>query len=159
MNSDQGIVGYSAMEPDWSSEVGLWEVNCAHLKHQRDAKPLFWPSIPPLEALADAARLSHNNTKTIALRGYVFAQTGRVAEAREILQVLEALSRERFLAPYCIALVHLGLEEYEPALDALERGYAARDTHLIFLPIDAKWDTLRHHERFRALLRRCGFAT
>jgi hypothetical protein len=22
MNSDQGIVGYSAMEPDWSSEVG-----------------------------------------------------------------------------------------------------------------------------------------
>jgi hypothetical protein len=23
MNSDQGIVGYSAMEPDWSSGVGL----------------------------------------------------------------------------------------------------------------------------------------
>jgi hypothetical protein len=23
MNSDQGIVGYSAMEPDWSSEVGM----------------------------------------------------------------------------------------------------------------------------------------
>jgi tetratricopeptide (TPR) repeat protein len=111
-----------------------------------------------LEALADAARFSHNNTKTIALRGYVFAQTGRAAEAREILQVLEALSRERFLAPYCIALVHLGLEEYEPALDKLELGYAVRDTHLTFLPIDAKWDPLRHHERFRTLLRRCGFA-
>jgi hypothetical protein len=26
MNSDQGIVGYSAMEPDWSSGVGFAEV-------------------------------------------------------------------------------------------------------------------------------------
>jgi hypothetical protein len=24
MNGDQGIVGYSTMEPDWFSEVGLW---------------------------------------------------------------------------------------------------------------------------------------
>jgi TolB-like protein/Flp pilus assembly protein TadD len=111
-----------------------------------------------LEALADAARFSHNNTKTIALRAYLFSQTGRVTEAREILQVLEALSRERFLAPYCIALVHLGLEDYESALDGLDLGYAARDTHLVFLPIDAKWDPLRQHERFKALLRRCGFA-
>ncbi len=111
-----------------------------------------------LEALANAARFSHNNTKTIALRAYLFAQTGRVADAREILQVLEALARERFLAPYCIALVHLGLEEYESALDKLELGYAARDTHLVFLPIDAKWDPLHRHERFRSLLRRCGFA-
>ncbi len=111
-----------------------------------------------LEALADAARFSHNNTKTIALRAYLFARTGRIAEAREILQVLEELSRERFLAPYCIALVHLGLEEYEAALDKLELGYAVRDTHLVFLPIDAKWDPLRQHERFKALLRRCGFA-
>jgi hypothetical protein len=108
--------------------------------------------------LADAARFSHNNTKTIALRAYLFSQTGRVTEAREILQVLEALSRERFLAPYCIALVHLGLEDYESALDGLDLGYAARDTHLVFLPIDAKWDPLRQHERFKALLRRCGFA-
>jgi DNA-binding winged helix-turn-helix (wHTH) protein/Tfp pilus assembly protein PilF len=111
-----------------------------------------------LDALADAARFSHNNSKTIALRGYVFAQTGRTAEAREILLVLEALCRERFLAPYCIALVHLGLKEYESALNGLELGYSVRDTHLTFLPIDAKWDPLRHHERFQTLLRRCGFA-
>jgi DNA-binding winged helix-turn-helix (wHTH) protein/tetratricopeptide (TPR) repeat protein len=112
-----------------------------------------------LEALSDAARFSHNNTKTIALRAYLFAQTGHVEEAREILQVLEALARERFLAPYCIALVHLGLEDHESALDALDVGYAVRDTHLVFLPIDAKWDPLRQHQRFKALLRRCGFGS
>jgi tetratricopeptide (TPR) repeat protein len=112
-----------------------------------------------LEALSDAARFSHNNTKTIALRAYLFAQTGHVQEAREILQVLEALARERFLAPYCIALAHLGLEDHESALDALDVGYAVRDTHLVFLPIDAKWDPLRQHQRFKALLRRCGFGS
>ena len=71
--------------------------------------------------------------------------------------MLEALAGERFLTPSCIALVHLGLEEYEPALDTLERGYAVRDTHLTFLPIDTKWDPLRRHERFTALLRRMRF--
>jgi DNA-binding winged helix-turn-helix (wHTH) protein/tetratricopeptide (TPR) repeat protein len=112
-----------------------------------------------LEALADAARFSNNNTKTIALRGYIYALSDRRDAAREILQVLEALARERYVAPYCIALVQLGLGEHEAALDGLELAFAMRDTHLIFLPIDAKWDVLRHHERFNALIRRCGFAS
>jgi hypothetical protein len=73
--------------------------------------------------------------------------------------VLEALARERYVAPYCIALVQLGLGEQTAALDALELAFAMRDTHLIFLPVDAKWDALAHHERFNALIRRCGFAS
>jgi hypothetical protein len=33
----------------------------------------------------------------------------------------------------------------------------ARDVHLVFLPVDAKWDAYRDDPRFEALLARCGF--
>jgi TolB-like protein len=38
------------------------------------------------------------------------------------------------------------------------RAYSVRDVHLIFLPVDAKWDDYRHDARFVALLSRCAFS-
>jgi hypothetical protein len=41
----------------------------------------------------------------------------------------------------------------------LERAYAVRDVHLIFLTVDVKWDRYRADPRFGDLLARCGFTT
>ncbi len=43
------------------------------------------------------------------------------------------------------------------ALVWLERAYDAQDMHLIFLPVDPKWDSYRADSRFEALIVRCGF--
>jgi len=110
-----------------------------------------------LEALQNAGRFSSGNSKVIALRGYLFAKLGRTDDAREVLNTLEAVSRERYVPPYAMALVHAGLGQRHPALEWLERAYDARDVHLIFLPVDPKWDAFRTDARFLALLRRCGF--
>ncbi len=110
-----------------------------------------------LEALQNAGRLSGSNSKVVALRGYLFAKLGRTDEAREVLNTLEAVSHERYVPPYAMALVHAGLGQRDQALECLERAYEARDVHLIFLPVDPKWDALRSEVRFLALLRRCGF--
>ena len=40
---------------------------------------------------------------------------------------------------------------------ALERAYAERDVHLMYLPVDLKWDPYRSNPRFVDLLARCGF--
>ena len=61
-----------------------------------------------LEALADALRLSGGNSKPTSLRGYVLARTGRLAEAREVLRLLDERARERYVPPYAFALVHAG---------------------------------------------------
>jgi TolB-like protein/tetratricopeptide (TPR) repeat protein len=111
-----------------------------------------------LEALTDATRLSGGNSKTISLRGYLLGAMGRANEAREVLRVLEARSRERYVPPYAIALVHAGLGEREAALAWLDKAYSARDVHLIFLPVDPKWDPYRADARFATLLARCAFA-
>jgi len=111
-----------------------------------------------LEALTDAARLSGSNSKPVSLRGYLLARAGRANEAREILRRLETLSRERYVPPYATAIVHAGLGERDEVFDWLEKAYAARDVHLIFLTVDPKWDPYRADPRFEALLARCGFS-
>ena len=104
-----------------------------------------------------AGRLSSSNSKVMALRGYLFARTQQTEDAMEVLRTLEAISRERYVPPYAMALVHAGLEQKELALGWLDRAYEARDVHLVFLPVDPKWDAFRDDPRFIALLRRCNF--
>jgi TolB-like protein/Flp pilus assembly protein TadD len=110
-----------------------------------------------LEALAEAARLSGGNSKALSLRGYALAKMGRVSEAREVLRTLETLSKERYLPPFSIALVHGGLGEREAVFEWLEKAYAERDVHMMYLTEDPKWDPWRRDPRFEALLARCGF--
>jgi len=110
-----------------------------------------------LAALTDAARFSGGNSKAISLRGYILAKSGRANEAREVLKRLEAAAGERYVPPYAMALVHAGLGERELVFEWLDKAYAARDVHLIYLPVDSKWDPFRADPRFAALLARCGF--
>jgi TolB-like protein/Flp pilus assembly protein TadD len=110
-----------------------------------------------LDALAVAARLSGANSKAAAISGYILAKTGRPEKARDVLTSLETLSRKRYVPPYALALVHAGLGERDAVFDWLNRAFDAHDVHLIFLPVDPKWDPYRSDPRFEALLMRCGF--
>ena len=111
-----------------------------------------------LEALTDAGRLSSDNSKVLALRGYVLARTGRTRDARAVSSTLEAASRDRYVPPYAIALIYAGLGERDAVVTWLERALAERDVHLMYLPVDSRWDPYREDSRFKALLARCGFA-
>jgi hypothetical protein len=64
-----------------------------------------------LDALATASRLSDGNSKPVGLRGYVLARCGQTAAARDVLSMLEDLSRLRYVPPFAAALVHAGLGE------------------------------------------------
>ena len=110
-----------------------------------------------LKALATAAQLSGQNSKPLSLTGYILGRSGRTAEARDLLGALETASRQRYVPPYALALVHAGLGDADAAFDWLTRAYAARDVHLMFLTVDVKWDRYRSDPRFADLLARCGF--
>jgi TolB-like protein/tetratricopeptide (TPR) repeat protein len=110
-----------------------------------------------LDSLTTAARLSDGNSKPVALRGYVLARLGHADAAREVLAVLQEVSRNRYVPPYAMALIFAGLEQDNLMFDWFERALAARDVHLVFLPVDPKWDRYRAAPRFKSLLERCGF--
>jgi TolB-like protein/DNA-binding winged helix-turn-helix (wHTH) protein/Flp pilus assembly protein TadD len=110
-----------------------------------------------MNAAIVAARFSNQNSKPVSLRGYLLAKAGRSAEAREVISMLEAASQERYVPPASIALILAGLDDRERVFEWLDRAYDARDVHLIYLPVDPKWDAYRRDARFAALLTRCGF--
>jgi TolB-like protein/DNA-binding winged helix-turn-helix (wHTH) protein/Flp pilus assembly protein TadD len=110
-----------------------------------------------LKALATSARLSGQNSKPISLTGYILGRSGRTAEARDLLGALELASRQRYVPPYALALVHAGLGDADAVFEWLDRAYAARDVHLMFITVDVKWDRYRTDPRFGDLLARCGF--
>jgi len=112
-----------------------------------------------LTALNSAGRFGGGNSKAISIRGYICAMLGKTTEAHEVLNTLESVSREQYVPPYATALVYLGLGQHDSALHWLERAYDAHDVHLVFPPVDPKWDPLRDDHRFVDLLRRCGFTS
>ena len=111
-----------------------------------------------LDALGRASRVSSGNSKPISLRGYVLAKAGQRAAAQDVLDALVDASRSTYVPPYAIALICAGLGDGAAMINWLERAYTARDVHMVFLPVDPKWDDWRDDSRFSMLLDRCGFS-
>src|SRR5947207_5673246 len=57
------------------------------------------------------------NSKVLSLRGYLFAKLGRTNEALQVLNTLEAIARDRYVPPYAMAQIHLGLGDGDLALE------------------------------------------
>jgi Flp pilus assembly protein TadD len=96
--------------------------------------------------------LADGTTRPLALLGSHLARVGERGEAREILNQLLALAKSRYLSPSSIATVYAALGDVEPALDALDQAFLARDTRLVFLKDDPRLASLRTAPRFIALM-------
>jgi TolB-like protein/Flp pilus assembly protein TadD len=93
-----------------------------------------------------------------AMLAYAYAETGRMAETRKILDKLTTLSAQRYVGAYPLAIVHLALGEKEEALRLLEQSFIERDILLqgLFgsIKIDKRLDPLRNDPRFQKLVER-----
>ncbi|MFY9691339.1 MAG: tetratricopeptide repeat protein, partial [Candidatus Acidiferrales bacterium] len=103
-----------------------------------------------------AVKLSGGSPLMRAALARTLGRAGKTSEARQILDELTKLSREKYVAPYFLAGIHIGLGEDDRALECLEKAYAERSHWLIYLHIDPTMDALRYNPRFQNLLRRVG---
>ena len=69
-----------------------------------------------------------------------------------MLASLEATARERYVSSYAIALVHLGLSDFDAAFAALARACEERAGYLVYLNVDPAVDPIRNDPRFAELL-------
>ena len=49
-------------------------------------------------------------------------------------------------------------QRFDRAIDGLRDADDVSDVHLIWLPMDPKWDAIRNESSFQRLIERCGFA-
>jgi serine/threonine protein kinase/tetratricopeptide (TPR) repeat protein len=110
-------------------------------------------AIPPLQ---QASSGTHKNPMVIGALGHAYAAAGRKAEAEQLLSELRALSDRGYTSPVNLALIALGLGDYELAFVELERALIAREGWFVFLRVDPRFDCIRSDPRFDDLLRRTG---
>jgi tetratricopeptide (TPR) repeat protein len=92
---------------------------------------------------------------SLGMLGQGYARNGQKDDAQKVLLRLNEEAKSRYVAPYAIALVYLGLGEKERALDELERAYQRGDTNYLFVVrVDPMLDDLRGHPRFDALVQK-----
>lgn len=113
------------------------------------------------EALAAFSRVdpAGRSPVAIAIRGYIYAQTGRPGEARRMLDRLTDEAGSSPVVDMQRAVVHVGLGEYGRALDLLERGLEEPTWHMRLLKVDPFFEPIRSEPRFQAILRETGLAT
>jgi eukaryotic-like serine/threonine-protein kinase len=85
-----------------------------------------------------------------------FAAAGRKKKAIQILDDLTKLAKQKYVAPYFLAGIHIGLGEDDRAMEYLEKSYEEHSHWLIYLHMDPGVDALRSNPRFQDLLRRVG---
>jgi tetratricopeptide (TPR) repeat protein len=101
-------------------------------------------------------KLSGGSPLMSAALAHTFATAGRRKEAIQILDDLTKLTKQKYVAPYFFAGIHVGLRDDDRAIEYLEKSYEEQSHWLIYLHIDPSMDGLRSNPRFQDLLRRVG---
>lgn len=95
--------------------------------------------------------------RALSSLGSGYGILGEQDKARQTLEELQALSAQRYIQRYDLAIVHAGLGEMDRAFELLEQAYEQREGILVFLKqVDLHIPGLSADPRFADLLRRIG---
>jgi TolB-like protein/Tfp pilus assembly protein PilF len=103
-----------------------------------------------------AVALSGGSSLTLAGLGHAYAKSRRPDQARGVLHELTEMSKQRYVSPYLIGTVYVGLGDNDQALQWLEKARREHDYSLVLLGVDARLDSLRQNPRFAELQQRIG---
>jgi tetratricopeptide (TPR) repeat protein len=88
--------------------------------------------------------------------GWVYAVSGRRADALKIAQQFRDLSSHAYVDFYAVAAIYAGLGDKDEAFRLLEKAYQQHSPTMSFLGIDWFWYGIRSDPRYADLLRRIG---
>jgi TolB-like protein len=136
--------------------------NCLEL-YRQDANTLWFLALSleqkgelpeAIAKLEEAVSLSGGSNHR-ALLGRAYALAGDRTRALAILDELKALSQQRYVSPFDLAVVYVGLGDRDTAFRWLEESYQQRVFRIIELTMPM-FDSLRSDPRWQDLVRRIG---
>lgn len=123
-----------------------------------------WPGMAYLEKGAFSEAVAEFNQEKAPweqsrwLLGMTYARLGQQDAARNILNDLLELARQRYVSPSAFILIYTGLGEKEQAFAWLDKAVEERDFDLCLLNVDPKLDSLRRDPRFKRVVEHVGLA-
>jgi len=103
-----------------------------------------------------SVKLSGGSPLMRAALAHTYGVAGRTTEASQMLDDLTKLAKQKYVAPYFLAGIHIGLGENDRAIEYLEKAHEEHSNWLIYLHMDPSMDSLREDTRFQDLLGRVG---
>ena len=103
------------------------------------------------EAIAEFQQAVNNSNRApqpLISLGHAYAVAGNKVEAENVLSELREQSQGRYVSPYGVATIYLGLGDIEQAFHWLDKAYDEQNTELTFLRVDPRLDPLRDDMRF-----------
>jgi eukaryotic-like serine/threonine-protein kinase len=88
--------------------------------------------------------------------GWVYAVSGRRADALKIAKEFRDLSSHAYVDFYFVAGIYAGLADKDEAFRLLEKGYEEHSASMPYLTVDSFWYGMRSDPRYADLLRRAG---
>lgn len=110
------------------------------------------------EAIAEfeKALMLDDNLSTRAWLGHAYAIAGKISEAQGVINDLRERAKSRYISPYDMAMIYIGLREQEQAFAWLDKAFEDRNDSLVWLKFDPRLDSIRTDSRFINLVQRVG---
>jgi tetratricopeptide (TPR) repeat protein len=107
-----------------------------------------------IPAYEKAMALGDHTAATRCYYAYALARSGRRGRAIQVLHEMQ--QTKEFIPLSTLAILYLGLDRKERALQLLTAAYAARDPLLQYINVESHFDILKTDERFRKLVQKIG---
>jgi len=151
--------------------MGQHEMAINHLEKTLELEPDYMPThfvlgctyiqkgdLPKaISELQYVYKLDEEAYMALGYMGYAYAVAGQRAEAENLVNILQDISLRKYVSPYSMVMIRLGLEQKEQVLEMLERLYEERNDWLVWLNVSPEFKVLRDEPRFKDLLKRIGF--
>ena len=111
-----------------------------------------------LRSFDTAIRLGGGSSNLTAMKAHTHALAGDFRTARELLNQLQHLPFSKCMPSYDIAAAHAALGEAAVAVRWLERARDERNMKLFLVSQDPRFDSLRGHSEFSAVVQQLGLA-
>ena len=146
---DQAIREYQSaldLEPNFGA-AHLW------LGNAYEQKGMFEQALSELRI---GSSLYQGRSYAVARLAHCLALAGESGDARSFLGQLKVAGKQTYVSSYDLALIHVGLREFDEALLWLGRAFKERSLWLGYLNVEPQLDPLRGDKRFRELLHKVG---
>lgn len=102
-------------------------------------------------------RLDDEAYLALGFMGYAHALANERAEAETLLNVLQEIAQRKYVSPYSMLVIHLGLGPQERVFELLEQLCEEGNDWLVWLRVSPELKSVRNDPRFQNLLTRLGF--
>jgi len=127
------------------------------MAHAYTLKGAYAQAIAEEDKIPVQAKVVAAENKLIASGiGWIYAVSGRRADALKIAQQFKDLASHAYVDFYQVAEIYAALGDKDEAFRLLEKAYEEHSSNMPFLAVDPFWDGIRSDPRYADLLRRMG---